>query len=94
MHESLKDVIYLLSFSSLVFGVSLLNIQKFKDFSIYVYMNILDVLGFVLIYYLMNTIGKKIAYNKFPKYIFPLPIIFVLLGILSMAFKGLANAFY
>lgn len=94
MHESLKDLIYILSFSTLIFGVCLMNIQKFKTLSLYVYMNVLYVLGFVLIYYLINTIGKKIVHNPFPKYVYPLTIIFVLLGILSMAFKGLANAFY
>ncbi|MFV0627125.1 MAG: Rnf-Nqr domain containing protein [Alphaproteobacteria bacterium] len=94
LHETFQELIFVISYSTLIFGVSLVTIEISKTLSSYILTNVLNVLGFVLVYYLIFTIREKIEYNKFPKYVYPVPILFVLLGILSMAFKGLANAFY
>ncbi|MDD4556603.1 MAG: hypothetical protein PHE89_04680 [Alphaproteobacteria bacterium] len=94
IYDNFSEVISFVSYHSLVFGIGFINIQEATCFSSYLGLNLSEVLAFGLIAWIVTGIGKHLSYNQFPKYVHPLPLLFLVLGLLAMAFKGFANAFY
>lgn len=91
-YTEIKDFIPIAATSSLILGVTILDIDKNVALSGYVYMNFCNALGFALIIILLTTIRDRLAIVKLPKYMEGAPIILITLGLISMAFMGFIGA--
>lgn len=83
-----KEFISVAAVSSLILGVSILNIDKSIDIYNYMYMNFCNTLGFAMIVILLTTIRERLIIAKLPSSVMGAPILLITLGLISMAFMG------
>lgn len=93
LYDEIKEFINVAAISSLVLGVSILNIDKKISVSDYMYINFCNALGFALIVVLLTAIRERIsATTRLSKNVEGGGIIFIILGLISMAFMGFSGA--
>lgn len=86
--KNLDTYISYIFMNSLILGISILNINPNVSFLGYFFRNMMSVVGFYIIFYLLLVLKDKLNSSRFPKGISIEVIILMALGMLSMVFTG------
>lgn len=88
---SLKKYIHVSAFNCAVLGAMFINAERGGDFLDYLGMGLGTGIGFLIATYLLSVVYERLYSDDIPASFRGLPITFIYIGILAMAFFGLSG---